>query len=60
MWLLVSERFNQQLFGFGDAQLAGEEFGEEGVAELREAIDLLVVRTYPGKRLGNLIMKGSS
>ena len=41
--LIDSERFGDQLFGFGDAQLAGKEFGEEGVANCRELLDLLII-----------------
>lgn len=34
--LIVSERFGEQLLGFGDAQLAGEEFGEELISKRRQ------------------------
>lgn len=36
---IISECFSEHFFGFGDAQLAGEELGEEGVAELGQAFN---------------------
>ena len=47
---LRASRLGHQDLGFGRAQLAGYQSGQQGVAERGEGLGLLLIRNKPGKQ----------